>query len=121
MPKEIMRKAYICIFCKKEYRIESDCEEHENNFCFKNKNINWMWYTVKKSFQGGTKKYYFQTTLPVEKWEDLSLLEYIGENTDGGHSYGYRITITSIRKTKPRKINNKYIFELPDYLKAEEK
>ena len=111
MPKKVFREIYLCSYCKTEFKTEDSCVEHENNFCFKNKNINWIWYTIKKSFQGGTEKYYFQTTLPEEKWEDLRLLEYIGENTDSGHSYGYRITITSIRKTKPIKFDNKNIFD----------
>lgn len=63
------------------------------------------WYLVTKYFQGGRRQWAFRVTHDVaesfESWRDL--LEYLGERTDGGHSYGYQIKATLKRKKPAEK------------------
>ena len=67
------------------------------------KKIKTGWHLVEKSFQGGVDEYAFRATKEtVVNFGDYeSLMEYIGENTTGGHSYGYRIKMTH-KNTKPK-------------------
>lgn len=50
-------------------------------------------YEVTKFVRGGSHKYYIKI-LPSELNDNL--LESIGENTDGGHSYGYSLKAKKI-------------------------
>lgn len=58
------------------------------------------WIVIKKYFKGGSKEYALRITKKIQSrfgdWE--SLLSFIGENTDGGHNYGYRIDSDYVKK-----------------------
>ena len=51
------------------------------------------WYLITKAFKGGGDYYAIRLTKEMsdrfDSWDDF--LEYIGENTGGGHNYGYSI------------------------------
>ena len=58
----------------------------------------YSWYKIRKTIRSGKK--YFQIRVPVIKripWSDI--LEYLGENTEGGHAYGYEIKAVSKLKS----------------------
>jgi hypothetical protein len=62
------------------------------------------WYKLTKEFQGGQDVY----QIPVPKDVRLSqtdwdaIMEWIGDNTPGGHSYGYRIYRRALREKSPK-------------------
>lgn len=122
-PIKIMVESFKCPYCKRVFTSENNCIEHIKNYCLKNKSLNWYWYVVEKSYRNGSNLYAFQTAILDEKWENYDLLEYIGEHTNGGHSYGYRIENLRKCKSKPYPNKNKNeTFEylvLPDELKNE--
>lgn len=57
------------------------------------------WYKVTKYYQGGMSE--FQIMIPagikLSKSDWDSVLEWIGENTSGGHNYGYRLKTRKLR------------------------
>ncbi len=54
------------------------------------------WYLITKGYKGGRDTYLFRITKNIikrfEDWDEL--FEFIGEDTGGGHNYGYNITST---------------------------
>ena len=58
------------------------------------------WHKVTKSFKGGRSE--FQIAVPkgvrLTKGEWETILEWLGENTNGGHNYGYGIETKRLRK-----------------------
>ena len=52
-----------------------------------------MKFKLTKHFKGGGKEFYIDVPKVTEE-----LLEEIGENTGGGHAYGYRITAKKVDK-----------------------
>ncbi len=51
------------------------------------------WYSIEKFYKGGSKQFQIRIPSTVTKQEDFDeIMEYIGENTSGGHSEGYRLT-----------------------------
>lgn len=110
MTKEKTIKVFECDYCSEHFSTLENCIEHESYWCLNNNKIKWKWYFVEKYFRGGLGKYKFRTCIPEKEWEDHDLLEYIGEHTDGGESYGYRIETTRKRKDFKE-------FILPPYLR----
>jgi hypothetical protein len=64
-----------------------------------------IWVKLTKHFQGGSKEDYFYIDKSVidtdEKEQEF--MENWGEQTDGGHSYGYRVYIDWTIKKPPEK------------------
>ena len=66
--------------------------------------MKYIWYKVRKSFKGGGSEFQIKVpdiNLTKETWDEL--LEWIGENTGGGHAYGYRIHTNKLKR-KSRKL-----------------
>ena len=65
------------------------------------------YYKIVKCFQGGRDEYF--ATMPsrqkLEKQNKREQLESWGEHTNGGHNYGYTITINRIKKLPKGKKN----------------
>lgn len=59
----------------------------------------WTWHKVTKSFKGGRDEYQIRIPKGVRLSKDdwASVLEWIGENTDGGHAYGYSMNTKRLR------------------------
>lgn len=57
------------------------------------------WYKVTKTFRGGENQFQIRvpkTKLSKDDWQEI--LDYIGENTNGGHSAGYNISTCKLKK-----------------------
>lgn len=61
------------------------------------------WYEVTKFYKGG--RSVFQIAIPkgvrLTKGERETLLEWLGDNTNGGHNYGYTINTRRLRRKSP--------------------
>ncbi len=53
-------------------------------------------YKITKSYRNNSKTYYIK--VDPEDFKGDWLLHSIGENTDGGHNYGYRMKARRIKK-----------------------
>lgn len=73
-----------------------------------------MWYGIVKTFRGGSDE--FQIIVPdgvrldQNDWD--TIMEWLGDSTDGGHSAGYRMTRRRL-KQKSRKLR---VVAYPSYL-----
>jgi hypothetical protein len=67
------------------------------------KSRGFMWYKLEKFFRGGSDTYQIRVPDSVQLSEDDwdAILEWVGENTDGGHSAGYRIRRHRLRFKSP--------------------
>ena len=58
------------------------------------------WFKIEKFFQGGSDTYQIrvpsEVRLTKEDWD--AIMEWVGDNTNGGHSYGYRLHRTRLRQ-----------------------
>ena len=65
--------------------------------------MKYKWYQVSKSFRGGRSEYQIRVPeieLTKDDWDDI--LEWIGDNTSGGHNYGYNIKTKELGDKDPR-------------------
>ncbi len=82
--------------------------------------MKYTWYKLEKWYQGGKSE--FQIRVPNVKltkddWD--TLLEWIGDNTIGGHNYGYRIQETKLDKQSPSlKVQTYPAYILPQFEKC---
>jgi len=61
--------------------------------------MKYLWYKIKKSYKGGFSEFQIKMpNIPINKDDWDELFEYIGENTDGGHSEGYSIKADLLKK-----------------------
>ncbi len=68
-----------------------------------------IWWKLEKFFKGGSTIAQVQVPygFPKDKWQ--CALEYFGENTNGGHCYGYQI----YKKRLKNKHKTLRVFKLP--------
>lgn len=75
--------------------------------------MKFIWYKCEKFYRGGSKAFQIRVPdceLSKDDWEQI--MEWIGENTDGGHSAGYRLDYDKL-KAKDRKLP---VVSYPNYL-----
>jgi len=64
------------------------------------------WFKITKFFRGGKNEYQIRVprvNLTKEDWDDL--FNWLGENADGGHSYGFTIKALQLpRKSRKLKV-----------------
>mgnify|MGYP001769107553 FL=1 len=61
-----------------------------------------VWIKLIKYFQGGSKEdYMFVEKSDIDtKDKEETLMEYWGENSDGGHAYGYRVEMHRLKRNE---------------------
>ena len=61
-----------------------------------------VWIKLIKHFQGGSKKdYMFVEKSDIDtKDKEQTLMEYWGEESDGGHAYGYRVEMHRLKRNE---------------------
>lgn len=61
-----------------------------------------VWIKLIKHFQGGSKEdYMFVNESDIATKDDKeTLMEYWGENSDGGHAYGYRVEMHRLEENE---------------------
>ena len=67
-------------------------------------------FRIDKTFQGGKDLYYVKLPKTPEKKQWPYILERIGENTNGGHNYGYRVDAHLSRK---KEVPKELILKIP--------
>jgi hypothetical protein len=69
------------------------------------------WYKFIKTGRGFKEEYYFSWPHPlkIEKEDWQTLLEWVGEHTDGGSEDGYRINCRKLR-SRPKALDDSFIF-----------
>lgn len=76
--------------------------------------MKYQWYKITKHFSGGSNEFQIRvprdTKLSKSNWD--SILEYLGENTSGGHNYGYSIRATRLKQAR----KNLMVVKYPTYL-----
>ena len=61
-----------------------------------------VWIKLIKHFQGGSKEdYMFVEKSDIDtKDKEQTLMEYWGEESDGGHAYGYRVEMHRLKRNE---------------------
>src|ERR1035437_720631 len=75
------------------------------------------WYLFEKHFRGGMGRYAMKITPEIKQWFETeeTLMEYIGENTDGGSNYGYTIYPKLYKRKPPNKDPKKPPYRVLEY------
>lgn len=62
------------------------------------------WYKINKSYRNNEQIWsvYISKKISKDFFNENDLLENIGENTDGGHNYGYKMKSRYYGKNKPK-------------------
>ena len=64
----------------------------------KSNKVKFIWLKMKKSYKGGMDEYQFRVPNNMSTSSLECILKYLGENTNGGHNYGFSIITTKLKK-----------------------